>query len=134
VISFWVFDSLISICRNPNRASRHAHQQEQGEKKRVAKLSEETIDVVNQVWEDTEITSAVYDIIAADDFDSMRSLLSEMPEAAHIRSEDGRGPMFWAHEKGRTKMVNAFRKLGVRENVKDSQGRTPLDMSTVVEG
>lgn len=95
-------------------------------------MSEETIDVVNQVWDDTELTSAVYDIIAADDFESLRGLLVKMPEAAHVRSKDGRGPMFWAHEKGRTRMVNALRILGVRENVKDAQGRTPLEGSTVV--
>jgi hypothetical protein len=40
--------------------------------------------------------------------------------------------MFWAHEKGRTRMVNALRILGVRENVKDAQGHTPLEGSTVV--
>jgi hypothetical protein len=41
-------------------------------------------DVVNQVWDDTELTSAVYDIIAADDFESLRRLLVKMPEAAHV--------------------------------------------------
>ena len=95
-------------------------------------MSEETIDVVNQVWDDTELTSAVYDIIAADDLKSLRGLLVKMSEAAHVRSKDGRGPMFWAHEKGRTRMVNALRILGVREDVKDAQGRTPLEGSTVV--
>ncbi len=83
--------------------------------------------------EGTEVVgSAVYDIIAADDFESLRGLLVKMPEAAHVRSKDGRGPMFWAHEKGRTRIVNALRILGVRENVKDAQGRTPLEGSTVV--
>jgi hypothetical protein len=67
-----------AICRNPNRA------REQETKKRVPKLSEETTDVVNQVWDDTELTSAVYDIIAADDFESLRGLLVKMPEAAHV--------------------------------------------------
>jgi len=78
------------------------------------------------VWDDTELTSAVNDFIAADDFDSLRGLLVKMPEAAHVQSKDGRGPMFWAHEKGRTRMVNALRILGARENVKEAQGRTTL--------
>jgi hypothetical protein len=55
-----------------------------------------------------------------------------MPEAAHVRSKDGRGPMFMVHEKGRTRMVNALRILGARENVKDAQGHRPLEGSTVV--
>jgi dolichyl-diphosphooligosaccharide--protein glycosyltransferase len=118
--------------QDPERAAREAMRQEAGGKKKIAKLSDETIDAINKVWEDNEMTSAVYEIIAADDYDSLRQLLSEMPEVAHVRSKDGRGPMFWAHEKGRTKMVKAFRKLGVRENVKDSGGRTPLDISTIV--
>ena len=89
------------------------------------------IDEINSHWENNEMTSALYELISANDYDSLRQLLSEMPEAAHFRSEDGRGPMFWAHEKGRSKMVKAFRKLGVRETLKDANGLTPLDISTV---
>lgn len=123
--------------RNPDKAKREAareasRQQQQSGKKSVPKLPEETIDALNEHWENTEVTSALYNVIAENDFDSLRELLSQMPEAAHVRSEDGRGPMFWAHEKGRTKMVKAFRKLGVRENVMDSNGRTPLELSTIV--
>lgn len=119
--------------RNPDKAAREAarHEQFVG-KKKVPKLPEETIDALNDNWENSEMTTAMYNVIDANDFESLRELLAAMPEAAHLRSEDGRGPMFWAHEKGRTKMVKAFRKLGVRENVKDANGRTPLDQSTVV--
>jgi len=119
------------VCRNPERAAREASKHESGDKKGVRKLPEEAIDTINEVWQNNEMTSAVYEIIEANDFDSLRKLLSDMPELAHIRSEDGRGPMFWAHEKGRSKFVKAFRKLGVRENVKDSSGRTPLELSTI---
>ena len=117
--------------QNPDRAAREAMRQEAGEKKMVSKLPEDAIDTINEVWEDNEITSTIYGIIAADDFDSLRQLLSEMPEVAHVRSKDGRGPMFWAHEMGRSKMVKAFRKLGVRETVKDASGRTPIDLSRI---
>lgn len=61
------------------------------EKKKVPRLPEETIDALNENWENNEITTSLYQIIDSNDFDAMRQILVEMPEAAHVRSEDGRG-------------------------------------------
>ena len=56
-------------------------------------------------------------------------LLQDQPELAHIRSEDGRGPMFWAHEYGRPKMVDILKQLGVSEERTDKDGVKPTDIS-----
>ncbi len=56
-------------------------------------------------------------------------LLTEQPELAHIRSEDGRGPMWWAHEYGRPNMISILQQLGVSADRTDSKGMKPTDIS-----
>lgn len=73
------------------------------------------------------MTSLLYQLIAEDKFAELREVFIQQPQLAHIRSEDGRGPMFWAHEHGRTKMIEMLKKLDVSEERTDANGRTPLD-------
>jgi dolichyl-diphosphooligosaccharide--protein glycosyltransferase len=108
-------------------------QQQQGEKKRVAKLPQDEIDRLNKVWNDNEITGTLYEVISSGDFMTLRELLGGAPEMAHIRSKDGRGPMWWAHENGHSSIVKALKRLGVSEELKDAKGMTPLDLSTIVD-
>lgn len=108
-------------------------QQQQGEKKRVAKLSQGEIDRLNEIWDDNEITSDLYKIVSTGDFKTLRTLLAESPDLAHIRSKDGRGPIWWAHENGHSSIVKLLKRLGVSEELKDAKGMTPLDLSTVVD-
>merc|ERR1712161_84403 len=56
------------------------------------------------------------------------SVLSSHPELAHIRSKDGRGPMFWVHEYGRSGMITVLRKLGLSEERTDANGVKPTDI------
>lgn len=68
-------------------------------------------------------------MIKDDDFENLKVLLKEQPFLAHTRSADGRGPMFWAHEHGREKIVQLLKEEGVSESRTDANGRTPLDTS-----
>lgn len=69
----------------------------------------------------------IYNYIAEDRYKELREIFITQPQLAHIRSEDGRGPMFWAHENGRTKIIEMLKKLDVSESRTDANGRTPLD-------
>merc|ERR1712238_166885 len=60
-------------------------------------------------------------------------LLLESPELAFVRSSDGRGPMWWAHEKRNTKIIRVLKKVGASEIAQDGQGITPLALSTKSE-
>merc|ERR1712238_467252 len=63
----------------------------------------------------------------------MMELLLESPELAFVRSSDGRGPMWWAHEKRNTKIIRVLKKVGASEIAQDGQGITPLALSTKSE-
>jgi dolichyl-diphosphooligosaccharide--protein glycosyltransferase len=85
--------------------------------------------MINEDWENTEQTSMMWEIIANARWHELVTMLQEYPEIAHIRSEDGRGPMWWAHEHGRPKMVQVLKGLGVSEDRSDVNGVKPTDIS-----
>merc|ERR1712157_528052 len=83
---------------------------------------------LNSKWEDDSETSVLYDMIRNNDLKQFLSLLAYSPELAHKRSSDGRGPMWWAHEFDRPKMIRALKIIGVKDKLKDANGVTPLDI------
>jgi dolichyl-diphosphooligosaccharide--protein glycosyltransferase len=85
--------------------------------------------MLNEDWEDNEKTSMMWEIMKDGNMYEFVALLQEQPELAHIRSEDGRGPMWWAHEYGRPRMVEILKQLGVTEDRTDSKGVKPTDIS-----
>jgi dolichyl-diphosphooligosaccharide---protein glycosyltransferase len=95
----------------------------------VQKLSPTQIDAINKNWENNEMTSLIYDHIANDNYGELRELFKQSPELAHIRSEDGRGPMFWAHELGRKRIIKMLKILEVSETRSDASGKTPLELT-----
>lgn len=101
---------------------------EQGKPK---KISPEEIDMINEHWENNEATSKLYELIDGDHYDQLREIFKANAQVAHVRSEDGRGPMWWAHEKGKKKIVELLRKLKVSETRTDEKGVTPLSISKI---
>ena len=91
-------------------------------------LSEEQIDEINKYWADSATTSHMWELISQSKVKEMMEVLADYPEAAHSRSKDGRGPMFWAMEFGNEKVVRVLKKVGVSTTVKDSKGFTPIDL------
>ena len=101
----------------------------QGKNINLLKVSESEIEEINTRWENDELTTVLWEVISQDRMLDLRDLIANDPRAPHRRSEDGRGPMWWAHEHGRTKMITLMKKLGVSETRKDAKGLTPLDIS-----
>ncbi|KAL7538039.1 hypothetical protein ACHAXR_013098 [Thalassiosira sp. AJA248-18] len=93
-----------------------------------APLAKEAIRDANQHWEDNAITSQMFELIKMNDVDSLGMVLENQPIYAHVRSRDGRGPMWWAHEHGRKNIVKLLKSHGVSEKVRDKDGMTPLDL------
>jgi len=85
------------------------------------------IAAVNIIWSDTEETTLMWKIITSGDVQDLERSLQENPILAHLRSSDGRGPMFWAFEKRRQEMVKVLMKYGVSHSERDADGRTPVD-------
>lgn len=102
--------------------------EEKGKKQKL-KLNNEDIEIINEKWETNDLTKLMYKMISENKLEDFRYLLSETPTMVHIRSGDGRGPMWWAHEFGRSEMVDMLKKYGVSEKRTDEEGLTPLDVS-----
>jgi dolichyl-diphosphooligosaccharide---protein glycosyltransferase len=111
---------------NPDKARRQAERS--GESRKAAKLSKEEIVALNSKWEDTPITTGLWEAINGNDWETLKEMIMQAPQVAHMRSKDGRGPMWWAHEMGRKEIVILLKKLGVSEELQDEVGLTPLDV------
>lgn len=111
---------------NPEKARRDA--QRNADVKRIVRLSAEEIATLNSEWENNAITTQLWESIHKNDVNQLKLMLSEAPQVAHLRSKDGRGPMWWAHEYRRTEIINLLKKLGVSEELQDEAGMTPLDV------
>mmetsp|Transcript_21735 Transcript_21735/g.50167 ORF Transcript_21735/g.50167 Transcript_21735/m.50167 type:complete len:147 (+) Transcript_21735:1150-1590(+) len=141
-----LFLCLFFFCSDPEKARREAikaekkrasmqKQQKSGEeqkkKKRIKKIPQDEIDMMNdpEAWGNNMMTTAAWEAIHANDIVSFRDMLMENPEVAHVRSEDGRGPMWWAHEYNRPEFIKLLVRLGVPETLKDAKGVRPIDLS-----
>jgi len=93
------------------------------------RVPDETIEAINKEWVDTEKTGMMWELIKTPESEEFMQVLSTHPEIAHIRSKDGRGPMFWAHEYGRKNMIRVLKKLGVSEDRLDANGIKPTDIT-----
>ena len=98
----------------------------------IKKLSPAEIDLLNEEWRNTDSTTAMHQLIEQDNYEQIRNALASDHRLAHLRSEDGRGPMFWAHEYGRVKIVQLLKAYGVSETLKDANQKTALDSSGLV--
>lgn len=92
-------------------------------------LSPEEIDMINEDWTNDETTTIMWELVSAGLVDELRDLLSQIPQAAHSRSEDGRGPLWWAYEYGQTEVIELLKSFGVSEDRTDSRGLKPADLA-----
>ena len=109
---------------NPEKAVR----KQSVEPRKITKISADEIASINSRWEDNEITTRVWEAINQGNVIGLKEILLEVPQAAHIRSKDGRGPMWWAHEYGRKEIIKVLKTLGVRDDLEDEVGLTPLEV------
>jgi len=79
-------------------------------------------------WEDGEVTTQLWQLIANDDIDSLKGMIKQNPYVVFVRSGDGRGPLWWAYEHKRQRMINIFKRLGLSETDKDVNGIMPIDL------
>mmetsp|Transcript_17670 Transcript_17670/g.40543 ORF Transcript_17670/g.40543 Transcript_17670/m.40543 type:complete len:990 (+) Transcript_17670:39-3008(+) len=111
------------------READQAHLADPNRGHKLTLLKEEDIAEVNKVWVDNQQTASMWEIIKEEDGREFMELLALNPHLAHVRSKDGRGPMFWAHEFGRPEMIDILKKLGVKEDLADANGIKPTDIT-----
>ncbi len=113
---------------DPSDADSISDSQSRGSQPKVRRLDPHQIDMINEDWEDTDETSMMWEFISQGMIREFMAIVQEVPEIVHIRSADGRGPMWWAHEHKRPKIIELLKKLGVSEERKDKDGIRPLDL------
>jgi len=79
-------------------------------------------------WADSPLTTKLWSVVHGNKISEFRSLIKLNPNVVHVRSADGRGPMWWAYEHGRTDMVKLLMTNGADPNAIDSKGKKPASL------
>jgi len=95
-----------------------------------AKLRGGTYLLPRSKWANSEQLANVWRHVYQDDYDHLSAMLKEDPDLVHARTEDGRGPLFWAHEYGRPLMIALLETAGANPRAVDAQGKTPNTASS----
>mmetsp|Transcript_74102 Transcript_74102/g.144802 ORF Transcript_74102/g.144802 Transcript_74102/m.144802 type:complete len:114 (+) Transcript_74102:199-540(+) len=74
------------------------------------------------------MTTAMWAIIDRGDFTELSKAIDNDPDLVYIRSEDGRGPLFWAYEYERYDLVKLLLDKGADAAVVDAKGNTPVGL------
>lgn len=83
------------------------------------------------MWQDTEFTTSLWNIISSGNVEELKSLLESNPELAIIRSSDGRGPLWWAYEYQQPDMVQILMDAGASPTERDADGKKPAEIGGV---
>lgn len=109
-------------------ASRESHQRPGEKDELMQEVTKESIAKISQKWEDTDHTTMMWNIITRGTVADLEKALEHVPLLAHVRSSDGRGPIWWAFEHQKHDMVQVLKQHNVNYNQKDKDGLTPVDL------
>jgi len=76
-------------------------------------------------WQDTPLTTLLWNLVHGNKVKEFRDLIKMDGNVVHVRSGDGRGPLWWAYEYGRGDMVKLLLTSGADANAIDSKGKKP---------
>jgi dolichyl-diphosphooligosaccharide--protein glycosyltransferase len=79
-------------------------------------------------WADTPLTTMLWSLVHANKVKEFRALIKMEPNVVHVRSGDGRGPLWWAYEYGRGDVVKLLLTNGIDPNAVDGVGVRPKSM------
>merc|ERR1719502_43785 len=81
-----------------------------------------------EAWDNTEHTTMMWQLIDRADLASIKSMISADPDLVYLRSEDGRGPLFWAYEYEAFDIVQFLLDAGADPEAVDANGNTPVSL------
>ena len=87
-----------------------------------------SMEAVYNSWRDTKQTTPLWTLISSNHVDELREWLRIEPLVAFSRSQDGRGPMWWAYEMKRHEIITLLKEMGVPEQDVDANGNTPASL------
>jgi hypothetical protein len=84
---------------------------------------------LDEQWRNTEITTSIWQTISQGNEEHFLNMLTQEPRIAKVRSQDGRGPLFWAYEFRRTALIEPLLQAGADPEAKDAHEQTARDMA-----
>jgi len=116
--------------KNRKRRKKNAKKSRTDDRGPAAEEEEEDVrfDPSTVKWQNTADTTRLWAIIDAGDAESLRDWIDIEPYIVHLRSKDGRGPLFWAHEKKNQEIIDLLVASGADVRAQDANGLTPEDM------
>ena len=81
-----------------------------------------------EYWANTAETTRMWELISSENVNELKQWIRSDPDVVHVRSEDGRGPLWWAYEYGNKKIINMLLEAGVDGTQQDSSGSIASDM------
>eukprot|EP00005_Dracoamoeba_jomungandri_P008973 CAMPEP_0174263992 /NCGR_PEP_ID=MMETSP0439-20130205/20885_1 /TAXON_ID=0 /ORGANISM="Stereomyxa ramosa, Strain Chinc5" /LENGTH=916 /DNA_ID=CAMNT_0015349661 /DNA_START=19 /DNA_END=2769 /DNA_ORIENTATION=+ len=79
-------------------------------------------------WQDSAETTSMWQLIHNNDLQSIQQWVAYDPSIVHVRSSDGRGPLWWAYEYKRNEIIAFLIKNGADISATDQDGLTPDKM------
>lgn len=120
--------------QNPESARRKALEKEKQQKADTQDAEDVDLAARKQLmynsWEDSDASTLMWQIIKDNQVDELKSWLKQDPAVAFLRSNDGRGPMFWAYEQKNEVITKILLEAGVPNTDRDGSGKTPVDLLT----
>jgi len=80
-------------------------------------------------WRNTEETTRLWQLANAGDLRNLANWVYHQPSIVHLRSEDGRGALFWAYEYAKWDMVDFLLERGADPEARDANGMKPEEMT-----
>ncbi len=95
-------------------------------------ITDEEKKEIYSTWEDTPLTTLAWLLITTNDIEDLQRWLEKDQGAAWLRSEDGRGLMWWAYEASNQDAIDMLTEMGVPNTDKDKnkRGISPVDFMT----
>merc|ERR1719469_1101366 len=108
---------------DPDKAKQQAFKEMAKEWKE--QQTEEAIKEKYSKHQDTEETTEMWKFVNAGMVEEIVTWIENDPIVVHMRSGDGRGPMWWAYEAKQREIIYLLKEMGVPKNDKDAYGFTP---------
>jgi dolichyl-diphosphooligosaccharide---protein glycosyltransferase len=90
-----------------------------------------TIERVYGTFQNTDVSTALWSLIQQNRIMELKAWFLKDPTVPYTRSQDGRGPMWWAYEMRKSQIVKMLRSIGIPDADRDVQGKRPADLLKV---
>jgi len=94
----------------------------------IDEVEDEDASGVEYAWQNTADTTRLWQLIHGNDVEALRDWIKTEPYIVHLRSEDGRGPLWWAYEYNRVEILELLVLSGSDAQAKDGKGMQPVEM------